>query len=307
MSEENNLDVEDFFKYRSVGSCLSEGISFLTDYFFRFIRMTLPVAIPLSLTMAAMMYWLCDVRLMSASYAIPVVSGLSLLVILLEALHTGQIYMLIRSRASGEDPKLLKTRDLLRRPLLSLSARSLLCDVVEGFVTGCFIFAAFYVATLSIDKEIMVSTATKVIVIAVIGVMYLLVAIPLLLCLPSMALQGGNWLKSMWTGYCYGWKKWTRVFSLGLLAGLIVYVVNILVTSPASIVFLMQRHATQSMLEGDQVIMPSSFPYWAAVIFLLTSFLYVIMRWLMFTPFAYLYASVRTDVEEEEKSKLPII
>ena len=122
-----------------------------------------------------------------------------------------------------------------------------------------------------------------------------------------MELGEGTLMSKFWKGYKVGWKKWGKLFALSLLVSIIVGIISLLLVSPAIVITLLQRNASLSLLEGDAVNLPSLFPLWAVLILIISAFLLTIVTWIQHLPLAYLYASVKEDMEQEEKAKIPMI
>lgn len=305
---DKSMEKSALYQYRSVQKCLSEGISFLTDHFLRFLWLTLPVSVPFALVVAALVYLACDVTVVTDEAMLKgAVCVLSALTFVLSAVYVALIYRLLKLDDKGYDMKHLSLRRLYSKSLWPMVLKSLVVFLLLMLAEAVFCVAAQYVQQVPTD-DVMVTLATKIVGIVVIVLVAVAVLTPASLCLPGALLgKEGSFFRNILMAYQWGWRRWGKVFSLNLLVGLIVGVVSTLLFAPAIVVGLMQRNATLSIMGGDAVDLPSSFGVWVAVVFVVSAFIYTLLLWLQHVPTAYQYVTAKVSVDEEQSQKKPMI
>lgn len=307
MMEENSIKKTVLYCYRSIQKCLSEGISFLTDHFLRFVRLTLPVSIPFALAVAALTYVACDVTIVTDSTLLwGIVGGLSGLVVALTAVYVALIFRMLQLQDEGYDMNRLTMRRLYSHTLCPMAFKALLVFLLIAAVTVAFCYALQYIMGMETD-DVLVTTASKVVGMVVVALVAIAVLTPVTLCMPGVLLGNSNFFGNLWTAYKWGWRRWGKVFSLNLLVGMIVWIVSTLLFAPAIVVGLMQRNATMSIMGGDAVDLPASFGFWVAVVFVISAFIYTLLLWVQHVPLAYQYATAKVSVDEEQSQKKPMI
>ena len=305
--DKENVEKWILYRYRGVQKCLSEGISFLTDHFLRFVRLTLPVSIPFSLVVAALIYLACDVTVLTDGTTLMAVVGvLTGLCVALTAIYVALIYRLLQLQDEGYDMNRLAFRRLYTKALWPLAIKALGVSLLISVITAAFCYAFQYIIHLPLDDEL-VTIASKVVGLVVLALVAIALLTPLTLCTPGAMLGQEGFFRNIRTAYRWGWRRWGKVFSLNLLVGLIVEIVSTLLLAPAIVVALMQRNATMSIMQGDAVDLPAGFSVWVAIIFLASAFVYTLLLWLQHVPLAYQYASAKVADEEEHGQKKPMI
>lgn len=305
--DKENVEKSKLYQYRGVQKCLSEGISFLTNHFLRFVRLTLPVSLPFALVVAALIYLACDVTVVTDGTVLTAVAGgLSGLCVVLTVFYVALIYRLLQLNDEGYDMNRLTFRRLYTQALWPLFFKALGVTLLITLIEACFCYAFQYIWQLTPDDEL-ISFASIVVGLVVLSLVALAVLTPLTLCTPGALLGQEGFFRDISTAYRWGWRRWGKVFSLNLLVGLIVWIVSTLLFSPAIVVGLMQRNATMSMMQGDAVDLPGGFGFWVAVILFVSAFIYTLLLWLQHVPVAYQYASAKVSDEEEHGQKKPMI
>ena len=305
--DKENVEKWILYRYRGVQKCLSEGISFLTDHFLRFVRLTLPVSIPFSLVVAALIYLACDVTVLTDGTTLMAVVGvLTGLCVALTAIYVALIYRLLQLQDEGYDMNRLAFRRLYTKALWPLAIKALGVSLLISVITAAFCYAFQYIIHLPLDDEL-VTIASKVVGLVVLALVAIALLTPLTLCTPGAMLGQEGFFRNIRTAYRWGWRRWGKVFSLNLLVGLIVEIVSTLLLAPAIVVALMQRNATMSIMQGDAVDLPAGFNVWVAIIFLASAFVFTLLLWLQHVPLAYQYASAKVADEEEHGQKKPMI
>lgn len=305
--DKENVEKSKLYQYRGVQKCLSEGISFLTDHFLRFVRLTLPVSVPFSLVVAALIYLACDVTVVTdGTILMALVGGLTGLCVALTAVYVALVYRLLQLWDEGYDMNRLTFRRLYSKALWPLAIKALCVSLLISLITSVFCYAFQYIVKMPLDDEL-VTIASKVVGLVVLSLVALALLTPLSLCTPGALLGQEGFFRNVRTAYRWGWRRWGKVFSLNLLVGLIVWIISTLLFAPAIVVGLMQRNATMSMMQGDAVDLPGGFGVWVAVIFVASAFVYTLLLWLQHVPLAFQYASAKVSDEEEHGQKKPMI
>jgi len=304
-TEKENQKEQSFYSYRSVAKCLSAGISFLTDHFWHLVKLSLPVAIPLCLVLAASIYVSSDVSLLANPVNLLMTEGvLTFLLVLLTAAFVGFVFNMVRMKSEELDLRTVRLKDAYKKPFFKLTVNAFVVSVI--FMVVAFGFGWLMMKSMMREAHDMSEVVENVVGAIIVLLIMIAVFVPTGFCLPNVELGEGSLMKKFWKGYKLGWKKWAKLFALTLVVGIIVGVVSILLMSPAIVISLMQRNASLSLLEGDAVHLPSLFPLWEVVVLLISTFLMTILSWIQYLPLAYLYASVKDDMRED-KGALPMI
>lgn len=304
-TEKENQKEQSFYSYRSVAKCLSAGISFLTDHFWHLVKLSLPVAIPLCLVLAASIYVSSDVSLLANPVNLLMTEGvLTFLLVLLTAAFVGFVFNMVRMKSEELDLRTVRLKDAYKKPFFKLTVNAFVVSVI--FMVVAFGFGWLMMKSMMREAHDMSEVVENVVGAIIVLLIMIAVFVPTGFCLPNVELGEGSLMKKFWKGYKLGWKKWAKLFALTLVVGIIVGVVSILLMSPAIVISLMQRNASLSLLEGDAVHLPSLFPLWEVMVLLISTFLMTILSWIQYLPLAYLYASVKDDMGED-KGALPMI
>ena len=305
-SENDNQKELPFYSYRNVSKCLSAGISFLTDNFLHLIKLSLPITIPFTLVFAASIYLSSDATLFADPMNLWMSEGvLSFLLLLLSAAFVGFIYNMVRMKSEDIDLKTVEMKDSYKQPFFKLTVNALIVSLIFIVVTGGFCY--LMMKSMLREAHGMAEVGENIAITSLLFLIMIAVFIPSGFCLPNVELGEGTLMSKFWKGYKVGWKKWGKLFALSLLVSIIVGIISLLLMSPAIVITLLQRNASLSLLEGDAVNLPSLFPLWAVLILIISAFLLTIVTWIQHLPLAYLYAAAKEDMEQEEKSKLPMI
>lgn len=285
-----------FFSYRSIGKCLSQGISFLTDHFWRVLWQSWPVAVPLAVVLAAQVFHSCYLHFVVSPTADVLISCvLSVLIVLATAAYTGYIYRLIVRHADGLRIDGLRMRRIYDKRFWQLTLKALTVNIVEMVVAGVIV-----VAGLGLDRALLASQPAFFhwVLGALVALVLVVAACPMTMCLPACALIEGNWIERLWAGFMLGWQRWTKVFSLWLLTGIISGVVCGLLLAPAVVIAISQMQATQSELAGDVVSLPAGFAVYTFLILLVSMLIASLLAWVQTVPQAYLFASLHGSQEK---------
>lgn len=285
-----------FYHYRGVSKCLSAGISFLTDHFLRLLWLILPVTLPLAGVLGALLFVQSDESLFLYSSKGMVWSiVLTVAVFIMFAALLSTLYQLLVVYSREEEWWRLKWRHVYSLDWLKRLGKTLMVIVLQTIVIGFFVWVYVQIDKLPVGENELNISIAKVVGYVVLTVLLLAVMVPSSLCLPAAQLSDVGLFPSVWRGYRMGWRKWNKVFGLDVLTYIIVNVIAALLMSPALIAFFVRKEAVTSLLQGDAVALPSSFSFWAVLLFVVTSFLLCLVQLVGYTPQAYLYASLKSD------------
>ena len=287
-----------FYSYRSVQQCLSQGISFLTDHFLRFLWVSCPVAAPLALLLALLVFHACYLRYYVGDQAdIVLMAIVSLLILCCASAYIGFIHRLIVRHKEGLSFDRLPFRKAYDRLFWRLSLYALVVNLFTLLLAAvCTGFGWAVDHWVVGGRPPFFHWAWG----SLIALLLILVLCPVNQCWAACALSGKSLWGALLSGYRLGWQRWAKVFSLSLLTSIIVCVVSLLLLSPAVVVALTQMSATQSQLAGDVVTLPAGFAVTTFLILFVSMVICSLLNWVQLVPQAYLYASLQTQAASEE-------
>lgn len=308
-SNENQLQ-EQFYKYRGVTKCLSAGISFLTDNFKHIVRLSLPVAVLLSVLCASVFYVLSDSRLQQVLLSGSQFSGrqmasmlllipVMILIYAVVFLFNGLIYREVKIYSHGIP---LKRFPMI--PTYKIAAKyglKIFCLAVVVFAIG-FVCGFASVTPMLINTEGQVFLYLRIAITIILFVSIIVLAIPFNLSIPAMFLNKGKALKLAWRGYRQGLKIWGKVFCLSLLISLLGAFIMFVLVMPAIVMVSCYQSATLSQLYGDAATLPAGFHLLYFIVLVLSVYLMTFTTWVQIASFCYLYAAVKCDEKEEKKN-----
>lgn len=298
------MQVEPFYIYRGVGKCVSMAVSLLTDRFLTFMKYTLPVTLPLAILMAVVTYQCCDAYAMiKVMDTLPMdtmlmIAGLGVLSVAAHVVYMGLIGSMVKLRAQGvmfDQVKMSALYKSMMQPvmwsLLWSAGYVLIVAAVCGMIyLGSMIDTEEYIE-LELARYALYTFA--ILIYVILGMIYMLV-------LPAGILSDAKGMRRIGEGFRLGWKKFGKAFSMWLLLVVIAGLLLVILTMPAIVIGLAQSSATLGQLVGDVVDIPDSFPFMSVVMLFVSSYLAVLSAWLIYVPYYYLYASAKTDVEQED-------
>ncbi|MCD8235807.1 MAG: hypothetical protein LUD00_03955 [Prevotellaceae bacterium] len=307
VSEEMNADESGknvFYKYRGTGKCISDGISFLTDHFFRFIRLTLPVSIPLAVLFAAYIYISCDMSMMQSVGMRYVLSGLLLAAFLVVSVQQGIIFRLLKLYTDKVDMKSI-TYGSLYKTVWGSVGKTLGCNLVSEIIGSIVIGLAVLIWLMPVDGFEM--GIVKMILLGIWLLAGAVMYIPYEISMPALIFGKKKFFPALWYGYVLGLKKIGKVMALFVVLFFLVGILLTLTLSPAIVIAMMHHSASFSMVVGDAVSLPDNFAVYSILILFLASFFSTLLTWMQCVPMSYLYASLEYDVEEQKRNELPMV
>lgn len=297
---DNIEEKKEFWVYRSVSRCFSDGVSFLTDDFLKLLVLSLPITIPLAICSAFVLYLAGNMQTLMASQAFAIL--ISVVAVLFFVFYTAMdsfIYSSVKYRSEGSEISSLKFRTTYKK-VLGLFPKMILFNFVS------LILAAIPVGLMCLPSFIVTDSVESGIAfyasLAVAFIIAVILTVPYNMVLPTVMLGKKGFFKSLFKGYALGMKKWGKIFALSLVVTIIVDVVSLLLLSPAIIFSMIQYSASVSMLNGDAVNLPDNFILWVSVILFLSSFMSLILMWVQRIPFVYQYVSFVVDEKTEKEN-----
>ena len=287
--------------YRGIGRCLSDGVSVLTDSFWRMILLVLPAVLPLAVLGTATLFVVSDVRCFANSVigldVFQIIMGV--LIVLNSAVVLAVVYRLIDLRLQGMAMKRIRMHNIYNSQLVVKSAEYLVAQLVFAVVVGVFMAGAWFAYNMEITESDIELQVFQVSAYVILALLLIAVASPLLLCYPSVQFVKGNVFKRLWFGYRHGWRRWGKVFSLGLLSYMIVYIIGMLFAIAMVMIYMERVVATNSMMNGEG----DSLTFWehivAVMVFLFVFFVTSVLEMIPHTAATYMYLNCKKDVYEE--------
>lgn len=282
----------EFYRYRNLQACLSEGISFLTDHFWRLLYVALPVAAPLAFLLMLLAMEACYGRFFMGPVQGLVCCGVLVLLCLLAAsAYTAYIGRLVGRSAEDKPLVGVSFRRVYDGRFWRLGWRSLAVYVLQTVIVG-----AFALLWWALDAWLLAGQPAffSWLLGGLLAVVLCVLLIPTAQSLQASLLLGEPLGRCLVRGYRLGMAQWGRVFSLWLLTGIISGVVCALLLSPALVTSLAQLEATRCALAGDVAALPEAFPLLTAAILLVSMLIATLTLWLQVVPQSLLFGSSYT-------------
>lgn len=305
-SENTNQENESnhFHKYRGISKCLSDGISFITDNFVTLVRLTSPLTIPFAAIVAILIYNLSINQNNHSTDSLVVNISLVVLALLVISAIESIIFGLLKKKNENIDIRKIKFSELYTSVGNSIT-KTLSFNLIFFSILIVTYFLSVTLYTFNSESEtinlLMIALSVLIKIVVFINI------IPLTLSLPWVALENDNFLRSLFNGYKHGMKRWGKLFSLNLITNIITMILSLLMMTPTIVVSMIYHSASASKIIGDKIVIPEGFNIYAFIILFITGLITVVFIWLYLMPSAYMYASIKYDITEEEKNSLPII
>ena len=297
------------FRHRGVARCLSVAVSWLTGHFGRLLWLTLPVALPMVMAVGGVLYVGSDASWFEYSTTgWWLMGGLAGVAVVAYAAWLSVVYDLAEWQERGADWQRLRWKHVLNGRWARRALKILFAIVMELLVVGVFVGLYHLVGLIPMQQDVPEMVFAKVAGYVVLAVLAVGAMVPMCQCVPSVALGSeNNVFERMWRGYAMGWCKWGKVFALVLLAGIIVTCLLLMTGSPAIIMYFARHEAAVSLLQGDAVALPSGFAGWAAVLFVVSAYVALLLHMVNHLSQVYLYGSNKADADEAQRNKIPMM
>jgi len=296
-----------FYCHRNIAKCLSDGIGILTSHFWQNCRLFWPVALAFALCISLLELIAVYLRFtLSLAMFLMALGASAVLVLLAFSACQGTIYRLLQLRINGLSPKGLRLRDVYDAEFRRLFLRAFLSNALIMGVSAIAVIGAWKVQGFLNEGD--ESALTTWILLGSMGAfLFIALWVPTEQCLPVVEMRKGSFLRNFWEGYCRGWRKWLKVFSLFFIVEIAIALMLSLLASPAVVASLVLNNAAQSRLAGDPVTLPAAFPAWAFLLFLVAGLMATILLWLRTLPQAFLFASIQSEMDEAKETELPLV
>ena len=288
-NQDNNKSAwnEPFYQTRSIGKCLSIGISFLSNRFLQIMKLALPVICILALFTTIVVYVRCDASL---EYSI----GQTLL-----------FKVFVDVNIEGLNVYSVGYKYLYNKRFFNNVIIALIVSAIFVIVAVClYLLASLLIQWIGPNENAsMVQGGFSITHIAVgAGAVLLFVAVtvPLYMAISVMMLERNGIFTDLKRGYVLGWKKWGRVFALEMLVVILILIAALFVMAPAYVLSLMQHSATLSRMQGDAVDIPAYFSVITIGSLFISSLVMSVFMLCRYLPHAYLYATAKLEENDEE-------
>lgn len=296
-----------FYKYRGASACISAAISFVTDTFWKNIRLSWPVSLLFSLAITSITFigshwnytWEKGESITKLTIAFATIF-LSL------TLFKSFVYVLVHMASIGRTAERLNIKQVFGRRYIKYCCRVLWTEAIK--CAWCIGILGLMMWTLKLNVlGVALNLPIKIGLCVVLTLVFIAISVPLVQAGPHAVLMGGQPLRSYWIGIKRSWKAWGKVFSTQLLSTLLAVILILLFMMPALVFSNIEANASASRLSGDIVYLPNWFSTVEIIILLLSAILSTLILWLDVLSGAYLFATQKTDAEEEEAQRLPLI
>lgn len=283
-----------FYSYRSVGQCLSAGISFFTDNFLFMLKVSFPVLVISGA--------LISVYFSSVSPSGPSLIGslASLGSMFMEFVIIGMVMRLILQESMGKGFLGYNSWTLFRASLGQIKR----CTII--YITLFVVFMLLMAPTICAFFPLM-NMGTPV-VFAVVALLNLILVIFLFEVPANMALyygvlENGSLWKNVWNGFKKGYKYWGRIFGLELIMFAVVAFICFCFALPAGVFAIAKNSMLQVQAMGDKVDDLDVINCWFMFVSFLSGFLCMFVHLVNVPVFGYLYATIKVSEEESVSLK----
>lgn len=280
----------EFYRYRNLQACLSQGISFLTDHFWRLLYVALPVAVPFALLLTLLAMQACYGRFFLGETAgVVCCSVVVLLCLVAGSAYTAYIGCLMLRSIEDKPLVGIRFRLVYDGRFRRLGFRSLAVYALEAVGVGLFALVWWVLDGWLLGSQ---PVFFSWLLAGLLAVVLCILLVPMAQCLQAALLLDEPLGRGLVRGYRLGMAKWGKVFSLSLLTGMVSGVVCALLLSPALVASLAQLGAIQSELAGDAAELPAAFPLLTAGILLVSMLVATLTLWLRVVPQALLFGAM---------------
>jgi len=303
---EEEVAKQPFYSYRGVTKCYSAGVSFVTDNALFILKCFGPVFACLAFFSAAWMDLLCSFEpfYMTMSFVSLFLMMVTAYVMAAMTLRIFEQISLDKGFLGYNTWTLLKASRKKLVKLLHLFLITLVANIVALIPTIIAAVAVFWGMDKNMTQE---ALAYKIII--VYGVMLInlliygfVIGVPAYLATFYVLMEKGNSIKNAWKGLKAGYKVWGKCFGLELLIGLTFWLLSFVLGMLLGVMYSAKMAAAMSVLSGDPVDMPAIVDWILPVVDFVTMFFVCFLELMAISCGVYLYASVKADEKNKEKT-----
>lgn len=304
---ENSKSVwkEPFYKERTIGKCVSTGISIVSNRFPKIFRLSLPAALLSSIISTAVIFSLCDADIQTKinnSFVYKIAE--CILVTIAFALMAAFAYRCVDVHKDNINILSVRYRYIYNIYYWNIFKYVLICLILMAAVSFTVFYTADWVCGFWNDYGDFNTTTSNisplnlVVYLIALGILFLLI-IPLYMAMNVLVFEKQGIIKGLIKGYVLGWRKWARIFAMEIMISVLVCILSVFLLSPAYVIALTQHSATLSRLQGDAVNIPEWFPFLTIGILFISSFILSIITFTRFIPHALLYATIKCEEKQD--------
>jgi hypothetical protein len=301
---------EPFFKERTIGKCVSDGISLISNRFWKIIKLALPVIALAALCITAVTFVFCNAELEISVSENAVLYGLMICVLLIPIiLLTAFAYRCVdvykeRLNIFSIGYKYIYNKEFGKKTLVAfiifgIAAAGLVCiSLIESSLINLFS------ADDAFPQQHYGISPVSLIVFTFFAILFVIFYVPLIMALNVMMINNSQIWSDFKKGYALGWKKWGRLFALDVMINVIIIVMAVFLLAPAYVISIMQHSATLSRLQGDAVDIPGYFSIITLLILFFSSVLCTIIFITKVLPHALFYANVVCEDKQDDNNNV---
>ena len=294
---------QQFFLYRGVGKCLSIGISFLTNRFWKIMRLALPVVAAAALVITPILYALCDAGIENDIEGNVIFKiGAAFLIILAAAAIQAFTFRCINVNIEGLNIYSIGYKYIYNKIFWNNFLKTTVTNAVFAIIAlGMGEATQLAIGLLGDEQQGQVAqwNPTSIPIWIAIAIIIYLITAPIYMTISVLCLENKGFGKDFIRGYKLGWKKIARVAELEFLILILVSILSIFIMAPAYVISLLLHSATLSQVQGDVVNIPAYLTPLTIVILFVAAIILAVITIARTIPHAYLYASVKSDETEE--------
>ncbi len=301
---------EPFFKERTIGKCVSDGISLISNRFWKIIKLALPVIAFAALCITVVTFVFCNAEMEMSVSENSLLYGLLMFMLLVPlALLTAFAYRCVdvykeRLNIFSVGYKYIYNKVFGRKTLVALVIFGIAALVILCFSLIMPPLVNLFVPDETLPQQHYGISPASLIVFTFFAVIFIIFYVPLIMAMNVMMINNHGLWSDFKKGYALGWKKWGRLFALDVMINVIVFVMAVFLLAPAYVISIMQHSATLSRLQGDAVDIPAYFSAITLLILFLSSLLCTVIFITKVLPHALFYANVVCEDKQEDNNSV---
>ena len=299
---------EPFFKERNIGECVSDGISLLSNRFWKIMKLALPVIALAALCFTAVTFVFCNAELEMSVSESPFLYVFLIFVLLIPlALLTAFAYRCVdvykeRLNILSIGYKYIYNKEFGKKALVAF----IIFGVAAAVMLCVSLIATPLINLFSADEPFPQQhygiSPVSLIVFTLFAILLIIFYVPLIMAMNVMMINNHGIWSDFKKGYTLGWKKWGRLFALDVMINVIIIVMAVFLLAPAYVISIMQHSATLSRLQGDAVDIPAYFSAVTLLILFLSSLLCTVIFITKVLPHALFYANVVCEDKQDDNN-----